>query len=605
MKKAEVLHSIAQRLRASSIQMTTNAGSGHPSTCMSAADIVACLFFSHMRYNPKNQKEWGNDEFVLSKGHAAPLLWSVYAEAGIIKPSELEGFRTITSPLEGHPTFRFPWVRAATGSLGQGLSVGVGIAGAMRLGGSSGRVFVMLGDGECAEGMVWEAAASAADYKLSNLRAIVDVNRFGQSAPTRYQHNTESYAEKFRSFGWHAIEIDGHDIMQILKGLEMADAIKNAPVAIIAKTYKGKGVSFVENKDGWHGKPIPKEMLAAALKELGPLENIDAAKLIALPPKSPSPKFVKKTPQATHFEKETATREGYGRGLLNLGVADTCVVAIDGDVKNSTMAEAFFKQFPNRGFECYIAEQQMAGMALGLSSKGYHPFVSTFSAFLSRAHDVIRMAQYSASNVVFCGSHSGVSIGQDGPSQMGLEDVSMFSSVPGAVVLCPSDAHSAQQMVFLANEQKGLVYIRTARPKVPLLYGFDEKVSIGGSKVLKKSSNDQLTVVASGVCVHEAIKASAELNKENIFIRVIDAYSIVPLDAKSIKKNVDETKGKLIVVEDHYPVGGLGTQIAHHIGASFTHLCVKDQPRSGSPEELMDKYGISAKSIVAAAKKMI
>ncbi|NIM90001.1 MAG: transketolase [Candidatus Aminicenantes bacterium] len=606
MNKIEALKKIATRLRIHSLKMTTRAGSGHPTTCLSMADLTSCLFFEVMRYNTKDPHDWANDEFVLSKGHAAPILWAAYAEAGIIPLDELMNLRKITSVLEGHPTPRMEWVKAATGSLGQGLSVGNGLALAMKLGRSQGRVFVLMGDGESAEGAVWEAANHAVKYKLDNLYAIVDINRLGQSEPTMHGHDIKAYEKKFKAFGWNTFRINGHRVEEILEAFKKRRE-KERPTAILAKTIKGKGVSFVENINGWHGKPLSEEDCEKALKELGPMPEINAKKFVKQPKKTSKPRLFKRYGfERNIYKGATATRSAYGDALLSLGKINKAVVALDGDVKNSTYHDKFFEQFPERSYQNYIAEQGMVGMAMGFAAKGYIPFAATFAAFLCRAHDHIRMAAYSFSNVKFVGSHVGVSIGADGPSQMGLEDLAIFRPIPDCVVLYPSDAYSAEGCVESMAKSEGMGYLRTTRPKTPLLYSRRDKFPVGGSKVLKKSEKDKATVVAAGITVHEALKAYEELKKEKIYVRVIDAYSIQPIDRKTILKAARETGNKMVVVEDHFQNGGLGDAVCMALAgeAKIVHLCIKELPRSGTPEELLDKYGISAKHIKKAVKKL-
>jgi len=607
MAKRDELAKIATRLRIHSLRMTTTAGSGHPTTCLSAADIAACLFFSEMRFNPRKPDDPANDEFVLSKGHAAPLLWAVYAEAGLIPMKDLSDLRKITSDLEGHPTPRMPWVKAATGSLGQGLSVGVGIALAQRLDKSPARTFVLMGDGECAEGAVWEAASFAAHARLRRLCAIVDVNRLGQSDPTMHEHDLAAYARKFRAFGWDAVTVNGHKIEAILEAFKKIGK-RGKPTVILARTVKGKGVSFIEDRNGWHGKPLKSDELARALEETGCLPDVDARKLI----RHPKP-FRRKTKAAavfafprTAYKEKTATRLAYGNALLALGKVNRSVVAVDGDVKNSTYADKFFEAFPERSFQGYIAEQNMIGMGMGLAAKGYLPFMATFAAFLTRAHDQVRMAAYSFSNIKICGSHVGVSIGEDGPSQMGLEDLALFRSVPGCVVLYPSDAVSAEACVEAMAAHPGLAYLRTTRPATPVLYPAREAFPIGGCKVLKKGPRDAVTVIAAGITVHEALKAGLELEKEGLAVRIIDAYSVAPLDAAAIAREVAETGGRAVVVEDHYAGGGLGEAVAGALAgkAVLKHLCVRELPRSGKPEELLERYGVSAAHIARAVREL-
>ncbi|MDH5467363.1 MAG: transketolase [Candidatus Aminicenantes bacterium] len=606
MDKKEALEQIARRLRIHSVKMTTKAGSGHPTTCLSMADLIACLFFDEMRYNPQDPHDWNNDELVLSKGHAAPILWAAYAEAGIIPEKSLMSLRKITSVLEGHPTPRMKWVKAATGSLGQGLSAGVGLALAMKLGRSPGRVYVVMGDAECAEGAVWEACNTASYLKLSNLCAIVDINRLGQSGETMHGHDIKAYDRKFRAFGWETVSIDGHKINEILSALKRARENKK-PTVILAKTIKGKGIPFAEDKNGWHGKPLKVDEMKRALEVLGPMPAINARKYVKKPRKAPNFQLTKRFNfKRTPYKDKVATRRAYGNALLSLGRVNDAVVSLDGDVKNSTYAEDFFDAFPQRSFQSYIAEQNMVGMGLGLAAKGFIPFIATFSAFLTRAHDQVRMAAYSFSNIKFCGSHSGVSIGADGPSQMGLEDLAMFRSIPGCAVLYPCDGFSTEACMEAMARYKGMCYLRTTRPATPLIYSANEEFPVGGSKVIRKSQNDAAIVVAAGITVHEALKAYEELKKEGISIRIIDAYSLQPVDREGITKAVENTGKKVVVAEDHFPHGGLGEAVAGVLGgkSEVVHLAVRDLPRSGEPDELLDKYGISARHIIDAVKKL-
>jgi transketolase len=571
------------------------------------ADLAACLFFGEMRYKVSDSEDWGNDEFVLSKGHAAPILWAAYAEAGIISEEELLDLRQISSRLEGHPTPRMSWVKAATGSLGQGLSVGVGMALAQRLGRSPGRTFVLMGDGECAEGAVWEAAAAAAHLGLRNLVAVVDVNRLGQSDVTMHAHDIGAYARKFKAFGWKVYRVNGHDIPAILEVLRRARR-SGGPAVILAKTVKGKGVSFIEDVNGWHGKPLKQEELKRALEEIGPPPAVEAIKFVRPPKRALRPGWKRSFAlERTAYAEKTATRLAYGIALERLGRVNDWVVALDGDVKNSTYAEKFFASFPGRSFQLYIAEQNMVGMGLGLAVKGFLPFVATFAAFLTRAHDQIRMAAYSFANLKFCGSHVGVSIGEDGPSQMGLEDMAVFRPIPGCVVLYPSDAFSAEACVESAARHQGLCYIRTTRPATPLLYSKGEEFPVGGSKVLRRGEGDAATVIAAGITVFEALKAHEALKKENIGLRVIDAYSVQPLDRATILRETAQTGGRVIVAEDHFPAGGLGEAVAGALAGSarLIHLCVRELPRSGKPDELLSAYGISAAHIVQAVKDLM
>jgi transketolase len=605
MADTAALQQMAQKLRRDSMISTSEAGSGHPTTCMSCADIMSVLFFQELRFDPKNPKARNVDEFILSKGHAAPILWAALKEAGAIK-EDLNTLRRFDSPLEGHPTPNSPWVRIATGSLGQGLSAAVGIALAKRMDGIPARTYCLLGDGESAEGSVWEAAQLASFNKLDNLVAIVDVNRLGQSGPTMFQHNIDSYLAKWIAFDWNAIAIDGHNIDEIKAALDKARATKGKPTAIIAKTRKGHGVSFLEDKEGWHGKPLKKgDELNKALAEIGdPQITIPVpARTVGSAPAGTA-SFPLDHPDLTPAYpagSETATREAYGVALAKLGKVCPDVVVLDAEVKNSTFADKFKAPFPNRFVDCYIAEQNMAGVALGLASEGKIPFSSTFACFLTRAFDQIRMSGISKpKHLIFAGSHVGVSIGEDGASQMGLEDLSMFRSVIGSTVLYPSDGVCAERLTALAAQTPGIVYIRTSRPKTKTLYTAQDKFEVGGSKTLKSSSKDVATVIGAGITLYEALKAYDLLQKEGVSIRVIDAYSVKPLDEATLRKAASETR-KLITVEDHQQAGGLGEAVAS-LGLAPRMLCVREVPRSGKPEELVEWAGISASSIVKAVK---
>ncbi|MBD3313113.1 transketolase [Candidatus Woesearchaeota archaeon] len=587
------LKDMANKLRIHSIMSTTEAGSGHPTTCMSCADIMSCLFFSVMNKS---------DDFILSKGHAAPILWAAYAEAGIFPVSRLKDLRKIDSTLEGHPTKNMSMIHIATGSLGQGLSAGLGMALANRVKKEKGIVYVLLGDGEMAEGSVWEAANAAAYHKADNLTAIVDVNRLGQSQETMHGHNMKRYKAKFDAFGWDSVIIEGHDINALLRALGKKRRT-GKPLAILARTMKGKGFPEVEDKDGWHGKPFEKDMMQRAVKSLQAKGNTDI-KLRSGIRKAEKIRYSRKSfkPGKYRSGEMVATRTAYGNALVRLGKSNNDAVVIDGDVKNSTRTGFFFKEFPKRSFESFIAEQNMLGMAQGFSAKGLVPFAATFSAFLTRAHDFIRMAAYSGSNIKLCGSHAGVSIGQDGPSQMGLEDISMFISTPDSAVLYPCDAVSAEVCVKETAKHAGISYIRTTREKTPVIYSSNEKFPIGGLKVIKKTKKDKLLIVAAGVTVHEALKAYDKLSKEGIDARVIDLYSVKPVDTTKLLMNARECRNNVIVVEDHYD-GGIGCAVEDVTG-NAVRLYIKEMPRSGAPEKLRKKYGIDSSAIVRAAKKL-
>jgi transketolase len=575
---------------------------------LSAADLAAVIFFREMRFDPRDPANPANDRFVLSKGHAAPLLWAALAEAGAIDVERLSTLRRIDSDLEGHPTPRMPWVDVATGSLGQGLSAALGAALASRIDGLGFDVYALLGDGECAEGSVWEAAALASHYKVSNLYALVDVNGLGQSQRTMDVFNVERYADKFRAFGWYTLTVDGHDYDAIINAFERCRReAGDRPRAIIAKTIKGKGVPMMEDREGWHGKPVPKADLDKALAGLSAPFAADAFKPNPRPrPSAPT------TPPPAKFQvsrkpgDSVATREAYGDALAKLVLVDPRIVVLDGDTKNSTYAEKALAARPEHFLEMFIAEQNMVGVAMGLAARGKVPFVSTFAAFLTRAYDQIRMAGVSRLNIKFCGSHSGVSIGEDGPSQMGLEDLAMFRPIPDCAVLYPSDAVSAEWLTVAAAAYNGMCYIRTTRPKTPVLYANDESFPIGGSKVLRKSAADRLTIVAAGVTLHESLKAATTLAEQGIAARVIDAYSIKPIDAATLLGAARET-GRILVVEDHYPEGGLGDAVLNAVGrhARVVKIGVREIPRSGPPEALLDKYGIAARHIVDGARRLI
>ena len=600
------LHKMAQRLRRDCLESTAEAGSGHPTSCMSAAELASVLFFDEMRFDPRDPSGLDQDVFVLSKGHAAPLLWAALKEAGGID-DDLLTLRRFDSRLEGHPTPRVPWVRVATGSLGQGLCAAAGMAWARKLDGSEGRVYVLLGDGEAAEGSVWEAAEFASFYKLDNVCAILDVNRLGQSGPTMYQHDLEPYVARLRGFGWEAATVDGHDVKAVKEAYARARATKGRPFGIVARTFKGKGVSFLENKDGWHGKPVKKgEELQKAVAELGDTSVAIKVEPRRYPPSRPRAAGEPRVSPAYKLGQEVATREAYGSALAALAKTAPQVVAIDGDVKNSTFAEKFKEAAPERFAEAYIAEQNMVGAALGMSTEGKVPFASTFACFLTRAYDFIRMAVYSRpSHLVLCGSHAGVSIGEDGPSQMALEDLAMMRALLGTTVLYPSDAVSGERLVETAARTPGIVYIRTSRPKTKVLYDNGEAFPVGGSKTLRSSPKDRVTIVAAGVTVAEALKAHEALGKDGIAARVIDLYSVKPVDEATLRKAAEETRG-IVTVEDHSAAGGIGDAVAAVVAGRtrVEILGVRDIPRSGKAEELMKAYGISAESIVEAARRL-
>ena len=608
--RVPALMNIATRLRVDSVRSTSEAGSGHPSTCCSAAEIVAALFFAEMRYDPRDPQHPDNDRFVLSKGHAAPVLYAAWAEAGFLKREDLLTLRRLDSDLEGHPTSRLPFADVATGSLGQGLCAGVGIALNARRIESDYRTYVLMGDGETAEGSVWEAADVAAFDALDSLCGITDVNALGQSGPTQWQHDLEALAVRWRAFGWNALIVDGHDLADILEALDKARQTRGRPTMILAKTLKGKGVSLMEGKNGWHGKPLKKgEELEKALGELqaqfvpeeGPAPCPQPPKTVRRSPAAPG------TVGATAYKvgDSVATREAYGAAIARLAATDDRIVALDADVKNSTFSETFERQHPQRFYQTFIAEQAMIGAAMGLASRGAIPFPSTFAAFMTRASDFIRMAAISNLNIKMTGSHAGVSIGEDGPSQMALEDLAMMRAQPNIAVLYPCDGVSTERLVERAAYHQGPVYMRTSRPKTPVIYGPDESFEVGGLKVLRQSASDVATVVGGGVTVFEALKAYEELRKQGVSIRVIDLYSLQPIDAAALVRCARDTKGRVIAVEDHYAGGGIGDAVASAIapaGLTVRRLAVREIPRSGTPDQLLDRYGISARHIIAAVR---
>ncbi|RMH06838.1 MAG: transketolase [Nitrospirae bacterium] len=604
----------ALRLRIESIRATTQAGSGHPTSCCSAADIVATLFFGVMRYDPSNPRHLGNDRFILSKGHAAPLLYAAWAEAGFLSHADLLTLRTLTSDLEGHPTPRLPFVEVATGSLGQGLAAGIGLAlNAKYLDHAAYRVYVLLGDGESVEGSVWEAAELARYYKLHNLCAIIDINRLGQSDPTIHGHDLEAYRNRWTGFGWHVITVDGHNPESLLRAFGEAAEDLEGPSVLLAKTIKGKGIPAIEDQPGWHGKPLSQEQAQEAIRDLtnqlGEFDGQDFDPPLPSPIQVSSHITIQPLSQPSYSPgKAVATREAFGTALAELGAVNPRIVVLDADVKNSTFTEKFAKKFPDRFFENFIAEQNMVGTAVGLAAAGKIPFAATFACFLTRAYDFIRMAAISQANIKLMGSHAGVSIGEDGPSQMGLEDLAMMAAQPGVVVLYPSDAVSTHYLVQEAANHQGMVYLRTSRPKTPILYAPDERFPIGGLKILRQSNHDQVTIATAGVTLFEALKAYDALQAEGIAVRVIDLYSLAPLDAATLLECARSTQYRVLTVEDHYAHGGLGDAVVSALGPygiQVHKLAVREIPHSGKPDELLERYGINAAAIIQAVKRLL
>jgi transketolase len=609
---------LARQLRVDSIRASTSAGSGHPTSSMSAADLLAVLVARHLRYDWEQPKAEANDHLIFSKGHASPLLYSVYKAVGVVSDEELmSGYRRFGSRLQGHPTPVLPWVDVATGSLGQGLPYGVGVALAGKyLDRVPFRVWVLCGDSELAEVSIWEALDKAGHYELSNLIAIVDVNRLGQRGPTELGWDLDAYARRVEAFGAHAVQVDGHDLTAVDEALSAATGEAERPTVILARTIKGRGFSEVEDREGWHGKAFPGDTAGRAIAELG-----GESKLIV---RGPLPEY--ENPNDAGSAPETsptisrpshargdkvATRRAYGDAVTALGARDPRVVALDGEVSNSTYADAFAKAHPGRYFEMFIAEQQMVASAVGLSVRGYKPFASTFAAFLTRAHDFIRMAAISHASVRLVGSHAGVEIGADGPSQMGLEDLAMMRAVQGSSVFYPSDAVSAAALVDVMAQTDGITYLRTTRGAYPVLYDNGESFPVGGSKVLRSGPSDVVTLIGAGVTLHECLRAADQLALDGIHARVIDLYSIKPIDADTLVEAADATGGRVVVAEDHHPEGGLGSAVVAALLQAgvpprrLAHLSVAERPGSGTTAELLAAAGIDATHIASAAAALI
>jgi transketolase len=604
------IRELAAQLRVDSIRCSTEAGSGHPTSSMSAADLMAVLLARHLRYDWQRPDDQDNDHLIFSKGHASPLLYSMFKAAGVVSDDELmTGYRRFGSRLEGHPTPVLPWVDVATGSLGQGLPDGVGVALAGRyLDELPYRVWILCGDSEMAEGSMWEALDKAAYYRLANLTAIVDVNRLGQRGPTELGWDLDTYARRVESFGCHAVIIDGHDIDEIDKAFSGAQDA-DRPTVILARTRKGRGFDEVEDREGWHGRPLPREMAERAIIELGgPRQVVVTGPM----PEGGSPRvWPDGEVNLPRFElgAKVPTRLAFGQALAAVG-ARGHVIALDGEVGNSTHLEEFAKWYPERYFEMFIAEQQMIAAAVGLSVRGYIPFAATFAAFLTRAHDFIRMSAISMANIRLCGSHSGVEIGADGPSQMALEDLAMMRAVHGSTVLYPSDATSTASLVAQMADQSGVVYMRTTRGGYPVLYGPDETFPIGGSKLVRSGPDDQVTLIGAGVTLHNCLEAAGELARDGIRARVVDLYSVKPIDTRALLAAAAATGDRIVVAEDHYPAGGLGSAVLDAFNDAghpvrIRHLAVSGLPGSGTPGELMAAAGISAAQITQAARETL
>jgi len=608
MNQTELWRELGQQLRVDSIRASNVTKSGHPTSSMSAADLMAVLLANYLHYDFDAPKDPRNDHLIFSKGHASPLLYSMFKAAGAVSDEELLTFRTFGSRLQGHPTPAIPWVDVATGSLGQGLPYGVGVALAgKKLDRLPYRVWVLCGDSEIAEGSVWEAFEHAAYSGLDNLTAIIDVNRLGQRGETMHGWDLDSYADRARAFGWKAIEIDGHDVEAIDRAYSEANETKDAPTVIVAKTLKGKGVKEVENKPGWHGKALDNP--EQAIEELGGERNIVVD--VRKPNFEGAPhEFATGPLELPTWElgEEVATRRAYGEALVAIGKANGKVVALDGEVSNSTYAELFAEAFPERYFEMFIAEQQLVAAAVGLQVRGWVPFASTFAAFFARAYDFIRMAAISRANIRLSGSHAGVSIGEDGPSQMALEDLAMMRAVHGSTVLYPSDANQTAKLVAEMAEREGIVFLRTTRAATPVVYGADEEFPIGGSRVLREG--DDVAIVGAGITLHEAVKAAEQLEGEGISARVIDLYSVKPVDGETLRAAAEATGGRILTVEDHWSEGGIGDAVLEALSdgetpARVVRLAVRDLPGSGKPAELLAAAGIDAEHIVAAAHALV
>jgi transketolase len=606
MTEHERWHELAQQLRVDSVRAAAVTSSGHPTSSMSAADLMAVLIEKYLRYDFDAPENPANDHLIFSKGHASPLLYAIYRAAGAISDEELLTFRKLGSRLEGHPTPVLPWVDVATGSLGQGLPIAVGVAIAGKsLDRIPYRVWCLCGDSEIAEGSVWEAFEHAAFMGLDNLTAIIDVNRLGQRGETMHGWDLDSYVDRAKAFGWHAIEIDGHDVAEIDAAYEEGTKRTDRPTVIVAKTIKGKGVPEVEDKGGWHGKALDDP--EHSIEELGGIRNLTVD--VAKPEAATQHSFETTALDLPRYDlgTEVATRKAYGEALTALGKADGLVVALDGEVSNSTFAEIFAADLPERYFEMYIAEQQMAAAAVGIQVRGWKPFASTFAAFWTRAYDFIRMAAISRADIRLCGSHAGVSIGEDGPSQMALEDLAAFRAVHGSTVLYPSDGNSTAKLVAEMADREGIVFLRTTRAATPVIYSADEEFPIGGSKVVR--DGEDVTIVGAGITLHEAVKAAEALIEDGVSARVIDLYSVKPIDAETLRAAAEAT-GAIVTVEDHWPEGGLGEAVLSVFAEDeerprVVTLAVRDMPGSGKPDELLAVAGIDADHIAAAVRKLV
>uniref|UniRef100_T1J4F3 transketolase n=1 Tax=Strigamia maritima TaxID=126957 RepID=T1J4F3_STRMM len=616
-EKVGLLQDVANLLRIHSVKATNSSKSGHPTSCASAAEVMSVLFFHTMRYKVSVPRDPSNDRFVMSKGHAAPILYAAWAEAGLFPHSKLLTLRKLHSDLEGHPTPRLSFVDVATGSLGQGLSCAAGMAYTGKYFDKSNyRVFCLIGDGESAEGSVWEALSFASHYKLDNLVAIFDINRLGQSEPTAFEHDMDLYKRRLESFGWNTYVVDGHDVEALCKAFSSAADVKGKPTCILAKTMKGKGLEGIENEDNWHGKALGDKadkiikLLENSMKNQGVNKIIPQKPLVDDAPKIDITNIKLSEPPSYKLGEMIATRLAYGTAITKLGRNNDRIIALDGDTKNSTFADKFKKEFPDRFIECFIAEQNMLGVAIGCGTRGRTvPFVSAFAAFFTRAFDQLRMGAISQANIKCVGSHVGVSIGEDGPSQMALEDIAMFRSIPGSVVFYPSDAVSTERACELAANVTGICFIRTSRPNTAVIYDNNEEFEVGKAKVVHKNNKDKALLIGGGVTLHEALKAAKDLSKKGCDVRVMDLFTIKPIDSQAIIENAKEVGGKIITIEDHYPEGGIGdavlSAVASVSGITVKKIAVRELPRSGSPDELLDLYGLSALCIANVVQECV
>jgi transketolase len=604
------LRDLGQQLRVDGIRASTRAGSGHPTSSMSASDLLAVLIARHLHYDWKNPTLDNNDHLIFSKGHASPLIYAVFKACGAIDDAELMTYRVHGSRLQGHPTPVLPWVDVATGSLGQGLPIAVGVALAGRaVDKLPFHVWTVCGDSEIAEGSIWEGLDKAGHYGLNNFTAIVDVNRLGQRGPTEFEWDMATYQRRVEAFGCRALVIDGHDVAEIDEALSSARAEAERPTVVLARTIKGKGFREIENKDNWHGKALPEDMAERAIAELGGVRHILVDTLDPAPGESAVRRGgggVSITLPTYAKDAKVATRKAYGDALTALG-ARPDVVVLDGEVSNSTHAEEFKKVYPDRFFEMFIAEQQLVAAAVGMSVRHLVPFASTFAAFFSRAYDFVRMAGVSGADIRLAGSHAGSEIGADGPSQMALEDLASLRAVHSSTVLYPSDPVSTAKLVAAMADTDGIVYLRTTRGAYPTLYDNDEAFAVGGSKVVRRSDADTVTLIGAGVTLHHCLDAAQRLAAEGVACRVIDLYSVKPVDTDTLREASHATGGRFVIVEDHYPEGGIAAAVLEALAGDehpprVVHLAVRELPGSGTPAELMAAAGIDADAIVGAVR---